>query len=50
MVMRELSLLHVCLEEEDGVIYHVYLQDINIMKKKIKDDQDVQGVIQILVK
>ena len=32
----------------------MYLQDINIMKKKkvkkIKDDQDVQGVIQMLVK
>ena len=32
----------------------MYLQDINIMKKKkvkrIKDDQDVQGMIQILVK
>ena len=35
-------------------MYHVYLQDIILIKKKkvknIKDDQDVQGVIQMLVK
>jgi hypothetical protein len=35
MVMWELSLLEACLEdkEEDGVSSHLYLQDINIMKK-----------------
>jgi hypothetical protein len=32
--MRKLSLWQVCLEEEDGVISHVYLQDNNIMKKE----------------
>ena len=36
------------------MVCHVYLQDINIMKnKKVvkkKDDQDVQRVIQMLVK
>jgi hypothetical protein len=32
LVMRELSQL--CLKEQDGVISHVYYQDINIMKKE----------------
>jgi hypothetical protein len=31
---EEYQVTQVCLEEEDGVRYHVYLQDINNMKKE----------------
>jgi hypothetical protein len=34
LVIRELILWQVCLEEEDGVGYHVHLQDINNMKNE----------------
>ena len=34
LVKYELSLWIVCLEYEDGVSPHVYLQDINMMKKE----------------
>ena len=54
LVKWELSLWQVCLEDKYGVSSNVYLKDINIMKKqkvkKIKDDQNVQGVVQLLVK
>jgi hypothetical protein len=40
--MREFILCQVCLEEQDGVIYHVYLQEININegRKNEVPDQD----------
>ena len=36
LVMWELSLLQVCLEEEDCVNIHVYLQDIIFVKREEK--------------
>ena len=36
LVMRELSILQVCLEEEYCVNIHLYLQDIIIMKREEK--------------
>ena len=36
LVMRELSILQVCLEEEDRVDIHVNLQDIIIVNRKEK--------------
>ena len=41
LVMRELSLMQVCLEEQDGVISHGYLQDTNMIKKEWRNE--VQG-------
>jgi hypothetical protein len=40
--MRELRLRKLCLEEEDEVISHVYLQDINIYNEE-KRRKEVQA-------